>query len=46
VVRLGAVDPARADMRTLIIVGTDGTRIIERPGLPPLVYSERFAKEA
>jgi precorrin-3B C17-methyltransferase len=46
VVRLGAADPRRADMRTLIIVGTEGTRIIERPGLPPLVYTERFAREA
>ncbi len=46
VVRLGAADPARADMRTLIIVGCEGTRIIERPGMTPLVYSERFAKEA
>ena len=43
--RLGTCDPAGADMRTLVIVGTQGTRIIERPGLPPLVYSERFAKE-
>ena len=46
VVRLGEADPARADMRTLIIVGCDATRVIERPGLPPLVYSERFAKES
>ncbi len=45
VVRLGQVDPARADMRTLIIVGCQATRIIERPGMPPLVYSERFAKD-
>ncbi len=46
VARLGEADPARADMRTLIIVGCEATRIIERPGLPPLVYSERFAREA
>ena len=46
VARLGAAQADRADMRTLIIVGTEGTRIIERPGLPPLVYSERFARDA
>ena len=43
---LGSCDPARVDMRTLVLVGAQGTRIIARPGLPPLVYSERFAKEA
>lgn len=43
---LGTCDPARVDMRTLVLVGAQGTRIIARPGLPPLVYSERFAKEA
>lgn len=46
IMRLGTCNPARADMRTLVIVGTEGTRIIERPGQTPLVYSERFAKEA
>jgi precorrin-3B C17-methyltransferase len=45
VTRLGDADPARADMRTLIIVGCQATKVIERPGLPPLVYSERFAGE-
>ena len=46
IVRLGAADPTRADMRTLIIVGCEGTRIVERPGMQPLVYSERFARDA
>lgn len=44
--QLATCDPARADMRTLVIVGAPCTRIIERPGQSPLVYSERFAKEA
>jgi precorrin-3B C17-methyltransferase len=35
-----------ATMSTLIIVGAEGTRLIERPGLPPLVYSRRFVPES
>jgi len=30
-----------ADMATLVIVGTRETRVIERPGRPPLVYTPR-----
>ena len=41
---LGDCDGSGIDMRTLIIVGASGTRVIERPGLPPLVYTERFAR--
>jgi len=41
VTSLGAADPASADMATLIIVGSTFTRVIERPGLTPLVYTPR-----
>jgi precorrin-3B C17-methyltransferase / cobalt-factor III methyltransferase len=30
-----------ADMATLVIVGTRETRVIERPGRSPLVYTPR-----
>ncbi len=43
---LAEADPSKADMATCIIVGSPETRIVERPGLPPLVYTPRFAKEA
>ncbi|MCB1453041.1 MAG: precorrin-3B C(17)-methyltransferase [Rhizobiaceae bacterium] len=43
---LAAADPAKADMATCIIVGSPETRSIARPGLPPLVYTPRFAKGA
>ena len=42
---LGEADPARADMRTLVMIGTAATRRIERPGQPPWVYTPRFAGE-
>ncbi|MFD2250525.1 precorrin-3B C17-methyltransferase [Pseudochelatococcus lubricantis] len=38
---LASADPALADMATCVIVGSPGTRVVERPGLPPLVYSPR-----
>ena len=43
---LDAVDPSTADMATLIIVGSSLTRVIERPGLKPLVYTPRSAPDA
>jgi precorrin-3B C17-methyltransferase len=43
VARLAAADPTRADMATLIIVGSAATRMVERPGKPPLVYTPRAA---
>jgi precorrin-3B C17-methyltransferase len=43
VVGLGDADPALADMATLVIVGSAETRLVERPGLSPLVYSPRSA---
>lgn len=48
--RLAVVDLARAaaepaDMATLVIVGSEATRVVTRPGLPPLVYTPRSAAE-
>ncbi|MCI0598208.1 MAG: precorrin-3B C(17)-methyltransferase [Beijerinckiaceae bacterium] len=40
---LAAADPARADMSTLIIVGSSETRIIPRGSAPPFVYTPRRA---
>ncbi len=40
---LASADPDKADMATLVIIGTVETRIIERPGLPPLIYAPRSA---
>lgn len=41
VTTLGVADPARADMRTLVMIGSAATRVIEREGAPPSVYSLR-----
>jgi precorrin-3B C17-methyltransferase len=46
VTTLAEVDASAADMATLIIVGSAATRVIARPGLPPLVYTPRAAPEA
>ncbi|GGC86018.1 precorrin-3B C(17)-methyltransferase [Chelatococcus reniformis] len=35
---------AMADMATLVLIGSPATRVVERPGLPPLVYSPRSAE--
>jgi precorrin-3B C17-methyltransferase len=43
---LDTVDPSSADMATLIIVGSPLTRVIERPGMAPLVYTPRSAEGA
>ncbi|OHV08439.1 precorrin-3B C(17)-methyltransferase [Kushneria phosphatilytica] len=32
-----------ADMATLVMIGSEQTRVVERPDQPPLVYSPRFA---
>ena len=45
VVDLADADPARADMRTLVLVGTAATRRIERPGMAPWLYTPRSASE-
>ena len=44
VTTLGAADPAGADMATLIIIGSSETRVIERTGHAPLVYTPRAAQ--
>jgi precorrin-3B C17-methyltransferase len=44
--RLDVADPSAADMATLIIVGSPLTRVIERPGREPLVYTPRSANGA
>jgi precorrin-3B C17-methyltransferase len=46
VTRLADVDPGRADMRTLILIGAASTRVIERPGGVPWVYTPRHVREA
>ncbi len=32
-----------ADMRTLVVIGTEQSRVVERPGLAPLFYAPRSA---
>lgn len=44
ILNLGACDGTDVDMRTLIIVGSSATRIVNRPGRAPLVYTERFTR--
>jgi precorrin-3B C17-methyltransferase / cobalt-factor III methyltransferase len=46
VTTLATADPAAADMATLVIVGSSETRVIARPGRPPLVYTPRSAQGA
>jgi precorrin-3B C17-methyltransferase len=43
---LEVADPQRADMATLIIVGSPETRVIVRPGQPALVYTPRAIEAA
>jgi precorrin-3B C17-methyltransferase len=43
VTTLAAADPARADMRTLVIVGTAETRSVARPGGVPWLYTPRWS---
>jgi precorrin-3B C17-methyltransferase len=40
---LEQADPARADMRTLVVVGSMTTRRIERPDAPPWIYTPRWS---
>ena len=35
-----------ADMATCVIIGSDETRIIPRPDLPPIVYTPRFSHKS
>ncbi len=41
VTTLADADPGRADMATLVIIGSSATRVIERDGARPFVYSPR-----
>lgn len=43
---LGTADTVPADMATCIIIGSAETRVVDRPGLTPLVYSPRRAGAA
>ena len=45
IVTLEQADASRADMATLIIIGSRDTRVITRAGRPPLVYTPRAAAE-
>ena len=45
VVTLDAAAATHADMATLVIVGSRETRVIERPGRHPLVYTPRAVAE-
>jgi precorrin-3B C17-methyltransferase len=45
IVTLDAADTAKADMATLVIVGTSETRLIVRPERHPLVYTPRAVAE-
>lgn len=38
---LAEADPARADMATCVLIGSEATRVLARPGLAPLVYTPR-----
>jgi precorrin-3B C17-methyltransferase len=46
IVDLAEADPNRADMRTLVMIGTAATRRIAREGRAPWVYTPRFAGES
>jgi precorrin-3B C17-methyltransferase len=39
---LASAEPARCDMRTLVLIGARNTRLIERPGQPSWVYTPRW----
>lgn len=43
---LDTADPAQADMSTIVIVGTEATRLIAREGATPWVYTPRSAGTA
>ena len=46
VVALVDADPARADMRTLVLIGSAATRRIERAGSSPWLYTPRSVDAA
>ena len=46
VMPLGEAEAERADMATCVVIGSPETLVISRPGLPELVYTPRFLKDA
>ena len=46
VMPLGEAEAERADMATCVVIGSPETRVISRQGLPDLVYTPRFLKDA
>ena len=42
---LASADPFRADMRTLVMIGSSATRLIPRPNGAPYVYTPRSVEE-
>lgn len=40
---LGSADPGLADMATLVMIGSSETRLIDRPGRDPWIYTPRQA---
>jgi precorrin-3B C17-methyltransferase len=44
--RLGDADPALADMRTLVLIGSSALRVIDRPDGTCFVYAPRGSKRA
>jgi precorrin-3B C17-methyltransferase len=42
---IAEADPASADMATLVIVGSAQTRVVNRPGRAPLVYTPRVGEQ-
>jgi precorrin-3B C17-methyltransferase len=45
ITNLECAEASQADMATLVIVGSRETRIVARPGKPPLVYTPRAVAE-
>ncbi|WP_137391313.1 precorrin-3B C(17)-methyltransferase [Rhodoligotrophos defluvii] len=45
IVRLQDAEPARCDMRTLVMIGSSATRLIPREGDAPWVYTPRSVRE-
>ncbi|HEY2133254.1 MAG TPA: precorrin-3B C(17)-methyltransferase [Acetobacteraceae bacterium] len=43
ITKLADADPAQADMRTLVLIGSPETRCIAREGAPPWLYTPRRA---
>jgi len=41
VVRLADLEPSAVDMRTLLIIGSSQTRVRQRDGEPPVVWTPR-----